>query len=245
MMQLNQGEGVNGAETSKSSESESWSLSDVVSSFRTLSSLSSRTNLAKEIFTREIFRSFQSTTVGLTARNWWAGSFNSSTSWLIGSSQEASTANDFFLTCCGGWAFFSGKANLPTSSLPTSLACAPVFIGLTWPVKRIRRERNETYFGISPFKAKEFFQDIVLICQIECIIVLKQLLVSHHRRSQLTPLYSSPLKICGGNTCLWPSCLLPLSRMKLFNPCTWMEYGWMDWVGWRTWLPGADMSTIQ
>ena len=197
---------MNGSETSNSSESESCSsLSDVVSSSSpTFSSLSSRTNLAKEIFTSEILRSFQSTTVGLTASNWWVVSFSSSTSWLIGSSQDVSTAKDFFLTCLGGWAFFfSGKANLPTSSLPTSLfACAPVLIGLTWRVKRIRGEREKTYFGRSPFKAKKFFQDIVLICQIECIIVLKVLLVSHHRRSQLTPLNSSPLKICGGNTCL-------------------------------------------
>ena len=48
--------------------------------------------------------------------------------------------------------------------------------------------------------------------------------------AQLTPLYSSPLKICGGSTCLSPSCLLPLSRMKLFNPCRWIEYGWVKLV---------------
>ena len=46
-------------------------------------------------------------------------------------------------------------------------------IGFTWPRKDRKREWDETYLGKSPFKAEKFFEDIVLICQIERIIVLK------------------------------------------------------------------------
>ena len=72
---------VNDDKTSKSSDSESWSwsLSEVSSSSSDLVSRSSSTNLAKEILTREILSSLQSTTVGLTASSWWGESTNSST----------------------------------------------------------------------------------------------------------------------------------------------------------------------